>query len=147
MSEDTSSVGSIPAASRPMKRALVLAAIAAVAAPAAGSSASAAALKPIASYCSPSGDLCYGIRNRSGAIHLEVTTFERYFTRYRLCVKPARAAERCRAFPIRRQGRFFGSIVRWYGAFPSAGPGAYRVTWRLGTERLGPSLTFRLPLR
>jgi hypothetical protein len=134
---------------RMTRRSVVLAAVAALAvtAPAAGASAPAAAPKPIASYCSPSGDLCYGIRNRSGAVHLELTTFARYFTRYRLCVKPAGAAERCRAFAIRRQGRFFGSIVRWYGNYPSAGPGSYRVTWRLGTERLGPSLTFRLPLR
>jgi hypothetical protein len=42
------------------------------------------------SYCSPSGDLCYGVVRRRGAIVLRIDTIERYFARYTLCVRPPR---------------------------------------------------------
>jgi hypothetical protein len=38
--------------------------------------------KKIASYCSSSGDVCYGIFNRSGKVYLRITTAARYFGRY-----------------------------------------------------------------
>jgi hypothetical protein len=102
----------------------------------------------IGSYCSPSGDLCFGVVNRSGAVYLEITTFARYFGRYRLCVRPpAAGVERCGSFPIRRQGPVWGGSVRYGRQFPVMGPGLYRVTWKLGAKPLGPTLRFRLPLR
>jgi hypothetical protein len=100
----------------------------------------------IASYCSQTGDLCFGVLNRDGAVSLEITTVERYFGRYTLCVKPPRGASSCRGFPIRYTGKIFASRVRWYGHFPARGPGAYVVTWKSSTSPLGPRLTFRLPL-
>ena len=103
--------------------------------------------RTVASYCSPTGDVCYGAIDRSGAVYLELTTFAKYFGRYRLCVRPASRGETCRSFPVRRRGQQWGSSVRWYRNFPAAGPGVYRVTWKLGTRPLGPALRFRLPLR
>jgi hypothetical protein len=101
---------------------------------------------PLKTYCSPSGDLCYGIVRRSGAIYLELTTFEKYFSTYRLCVTPPGARERCRRYAVRRQGRLYGSIVRWRGNFPMTRAGVYRVAWKLRAP-LGPALRIRLPRR
>lgn len=96
-------------------------------------------------YCSSSGDICFGIRGRAEAVVLTITTIERYFARYRLCVRPPRGSTTCKTFQIRRSGQTYGSAVRWRVHFPDRGPGRYRVTWRLGTNRLGPTLAFRLP--
>lgn len=98
----------------------------------------------LAAYCSPSGDVCYGIFRKQGAIFLDLTTAARYFGRYSLCVRPPRGAMTCRRFAIRARGRLFGSSIRWHTGFPARGPGRYRVTWGLQTP-LGPSLAFRLP--
>jgi hypothetical protein len=128
----------------------------------------------IASYCSPSGDVCYGIFNRRGKVFLQITTAARYFNRYTLCVTllprgdGAEHAQRCGAFPLLRQsGPTWGSSVNFAKQFvgPAAHPstplpGRYRVTWRQVCARcdaraqrhsargtpLGPSLFFRLPL-
>jgi hypothetical protein len=109
--------------------------------------ATAARPRPVASYCSPSGDLCFGVIDRSGAVYLELSTFARYFGRYRLCVRsPGAAADRCGSYPIRRRGRLSGSSIKFARQFPNVGPGIYRVAWRLGADRLGPTLRFRLPL-
>lgn len=129
-------------------RSLIVAAIAAsVAAPVAVAETEAAGPRAIASYCSKSGDLCYGILNRDGAVSLEIDTFARYFDRYVLCVEPPRGARSCKSFPIRKAGRVYASKVRWHLNFPARGPGAYKVTWRLRAQALGPALEFRLPLR
>lgn len=128
---------------------LVLPALAAaVLAAALAAPADAARARPLASYCSPSGDLCFGVIDRTGAVYLELSTFARYFGRYRLCVRsPGAAAERCGSYPIRHRGRLWGSSIKFARQFPNVGPGIYRVTWRLGADRLGPTLRFRLPLR
>lgn len=101
---------------------------------------------PIASYCSRTGDLCYGVVNRSGVVSLEVSTFAQYFSRYFLCVKPPGGTSTCGNFPISKRGSFYGSRVRWHLNFPARGPGMYEVTWRLKASPLGPRLRFRLPL-
>jgi hypothetical protein len=108
----------------------------------------------IASYCSSSGDVCYGIFNRSGKIYLRITTAARYFGRYNLCVRllppgsdPAHA-QRCGLYPVFRQGgSTWGSSINYARQFPIKNPGRYRVTWKLGSSALGPPLTFRLPAR
>jgi hypothetical protein len=96
----------------------------------------------IRGYCSPSGDLCYGIFNDSGTIRFQLTLVERYFTRYRICVRPPTGATTCRSFPVKKTGATYGGAVRWQRNFPARGPGVYRVRWRLGTQALGPALTF-----
>jgi hypothetical protein len=103
-----------------------------------------AAPKTLGSYCSSSGDVCYGIVRSGGTVYLRITTFARYFSRYRLCVRSPGGGLACRTFPIRPAGSLFGSRVVWYAHFPRRGPGRYKVTWRLGERRLGPPLTFRI---
>jgi hypothetical protein len=109
--------------------------------------------KKIASYCSPSGDVCYGIFNRSHKVYLRITTAARYFGRYKLCVRllppssSAEHAQRCGSFPVfRRSGSTWGSSVNYARQYPVTVPGRYRVTWNLGASPLGPPLQFRLPL-
>ena len=109
--------------------------------------------KTIASYCSSSGDVCYGIFNRSGKVYLRITTAARYFRRYNLCVRllprgsSAEHALRCGSFPVFRQsGPTWGSSVNYARQYPVTVAGRYRVTWKLGATALGPPLQFRLPL-
>jgi hypothetical protein len=108
--------------------------------------------KTIASYCSVSGDVCYGIFNRSGKVHLELTAAAQYFKRYTLCVRrlPPRStsayAQRCGSFPVLRQSAIWGSRVNYARQYPLTFAGAYRVTWKLGGRSLGPALRFRLPV-
>jgi hypothetical protein len=106
--------------------------------------------RTLASYCSPSGDVCFGVINRSGAVYLELTTAARYFGRYRLCVRPpgggADGLLRCGSFPVLRRASGWGSSVKYARQYPLVGPGMYSVTWRLGAKPLGPTLHFRLPL-
>jgi hypothetical protein len=141
---------------------------------AAATTEAAASTTTIASYCSPSGDVCYGIFNRRGQVFLQITTAAKYFNRYTLCVTllplgdGAEHAQRCGAFPLLRQsGPTWGSSVNFAKQFvgPSSHPltplpGRYRVTWRQVCARcgaraqrhsgrgapLGPPLFFRLPL-
>jgi hypothetical protein len=112
--------------------------------------ASPATVRTLAGYCSPSGDVCYGIVDRGGDIRLELTTAARYFGRYTLCVKPpgggAAGLRRCGSFPVfRAGGGTWASSVRLRRQFPASQAGVYRVTWRLGTQPLGPTLRVRLP--
>ena len=66
----------------------------------------AAPTKTIASFCSSSGDVCYGIFNASGKVTLRITTAARYFGRYTLCVRllpplaDAAHARRCGSYPV-----------------------------------------------
>lgn len=108
--------------------------------------------RTVASYCSPSGDVCFGVFSRSRKIYLQITTAARYFSRYNLCVRllpPGNGAEhalRCGSFPVFRQGgSTWGSTVNYARQYPITNPGRYRVRWRQGSAPLGPPLYFRLP--
>ena len=97
----------------------------------------------IASHCSASGDVCYGIFDDRGVIRFQLTLAARYFARYRICVRPPLGATTCKSFPVKPVGSQFGGTVRWERNFPVRGPGRYRVTWKQGARALGPGLTFR----
>ena len=101
-------------------------------------------VEPVASHCSRSGDFCYGIRIEGDALVLAIDTYARYFDAYRLCVRGPMGEQSCGGFPIREQGRLYGSSVRWADSFADHGPGTYVATWRLQRGRLGPPLRFRL---
>ena len=126
-------------------RALVAIAVIAASLPLAAS----AAEKPrtITAYCSPSGDVCFGVLSMRGAVVLHITTAARYFTRHTICVRPPALAQRCRSFPLERLGgSACGSQRRHAKQFPARRPGVYVATWRRSTTRLGPRLRFLLPL-
>ena len=111
----------------------------------AASAAPAAAPKPVTveSYCSKTGDICFGVFRKQGAIFLDLTAAAKYFDRYTLCVRTPRRRTTCRDFRMRHDGLAFASHVRWHASFPHGGPGRYWVSWRLRTP-LGPSLSFVL---
>ena len=94
-------------------------------------------------YCSSSGDLCYGIRKQRGVVMLRITTIERYFPRYTLCVTPPGGRRGCGSFPIFKSGRAWRVDRALEPPVPERGRGRYRVQWRLGSGPLGPTLSFR----
>ena len=96
------------------------------------------------SYCSASGDVCYGISHAGGSWSLKLTLAAKYFSSYGVCVRPVGKAKRCKIFPVRRTGAHWGDKEYWSHHFPRA-PGRYRVTWWQGTSRIGPALNFTLP--
>jgi len=103
----------------------------------------------LASYCSPSGDVCYGLIRRNGVVRAELTTAAHYFNRYTLCVRPPGSGGagllRCGSFPVFRQsGSTWGSSVRLARQFPLLETGICRVTWKLASGPLGPTLRFRI---
>lgn len=97
------------------------------------------------SYCSASGDVCYGISHAGGSWSLKLTLAARYFTSYGICVRPAGKAKRCKIFAVKKIGANWGGKEFWSHHFPRA-PGRYRVTWWQGGSRIGPPLDFTLPL-
>ncbi len=100
----------------------------------------------LASYCSQSGDVCYAItRDRAGVIRFQLTTAAKYFSRYRICVRPLGTAAKCKSFAVKKVGANWGGKVIWQRNYPMRGFRKYQVTWKLGTQRLGPTLSFRLP--
>ena len=105
----------------------------------------ATAERTIAAYCSPSGDVCYGVFRRRHRVYLRISTAAHYFSRYTLCVR--HTVVRCGSFPVfRGAAGTWASTINYARQYPMTQPGRYRVTWRAGPP-LGPSLTFRLPLR
>jgi hypothetical protein len=100
----------------------------------------------IASHCSTSGDVCYGIfKGNAGLIRFQLTAAAKYFARYRICVRPLGQKTTCKRFGVKKVGANWGGTVIWQRNFPMAGPRRYQVTWKLGANRLGPSLSFTLP--
>jgi hypothetical protein len=123
-------------------RLALLAAIPAVALTLLGG-ASAAEPVRVPSYCSKSGNICYWIVEAGTAHNLRLTLDAKYFSRYRICVRPRRRAATCKSFPVKMTGAQWGGKVNWQRNFPHA-PGRYQVTWRHGLKRLGPPLNFTL---
>jgi hypothetical protein len=101
--------------------------------------------RPRVGYCSPSGDVCFGlIAGGAPPIRLGLTLAARFFSRYRLCVRAPGGAVDCRRFRVHRAGAgTFQSRVRWRRRFPDRGPGVYRVRWLHAGSALGPPITFK----
>jgi hypothetical protein len=143
-----------------MRRSLLTGLALATAVAVAGSASASSQVRPktMASYCSPSGDICYGVVNRSGAVYYELTTAALYFSRYRLCrralVSGAAGLWRCGGYPLVRRGSQWTSRVKFSGGVPAGGAN-FRVEWsqggpptkHQGGTRLGPALRFHLPAR
>ena len=100
----------------------------------------------VASYCSPSGDVCYGVfKATNGAYRFKLTLAAKYFSRYRICVKPPGRVKSCKRFAVRKTGANWGGTVIWQRNFSINGPGIYRVSWWQSGRRLGPALRVNLP--
>jgi hypothetical protein len=125
-----------------VRRCLLLALAAALVAVTPGAAADQARIK---SYCSPSGDVCYGVFQVSGQYRFKLTLAAKYFARYRICVVPLGQTKTCKSFPVKKTGAQWGGTVIWQRNFPIRGPRRYKVSWLQGTHRLGPVLAFNLP--
>ena len=100
----------------------------------------------IKSHCSASGDVCYGIsKGKLGVVRFQLTTAAKYFSRYRICVRPLGTAGKCKSVPVRKVAANWGGTVIWQKNFPMRGPRRYKVTWSQNGHRLGPSLSFTVP--
>jgi len=100
----------------------------------------------IKSYCSTTGDVCYGVfQSAAGQYRFKLTLAAKYFARYRICVLPTGETKTCKSFPVKKTGAQWGGTVIWQRNFPVRGPRRYKVSWLQGTHRLGPVLTFNLP--
>lgn len=95
------------------------------------------------SYCSASGDVCYGAFKRGAAVSLDITLAAKYFRTFRVCVTPPRGRSECERFGVRRSGATYGRSVSWNESFTNRGRGTYRVSWHGPDGRLGPSVSFR----
>jgi hypothetical protein len=101
--------------------------------------------RPRVAYCSPTGDLCYGLIARGARpIRLGLTLAARFFIRYRLCIRAPGGTVDCRRFRVHpASAGTFQSRVRWRRRFPDHGPGVYRVRWSHAGTVLGPPVTFK----
>lgn len=98
------------------------------------------------SYCSPSGDFCYGLNgDRDPKLMLNMAA--EYFPKARICVTPPDGTARtCKTYKVKLHGTIYGVRVRWSAKFPNRGSGKYKVKfYSAGTtsEGLGPSVSFR----
>ena len=125
-----------------VRRCLLLALAAALVAVAPGAAADQARIK---SYCSTTGDVCYGVFQNAGQYRFKLTLAAKYFGRYRICVLPLGQTKTCKSFPVKKTGAQWGGTVIWQRNFPIRGPRRYKVSWLRGTHRLGPVLAFNLP--
>jgi len=96
-------------------------------------------------HCARSGDYCTEtIKSPRGTVYLELRSVS-FNGRYTLCVtQPSGGPADCRFFTLRRRGDRFVSQVRWKANFPDGGTGRYSVEWKLGPQKLGPALGFRI---
>jgi hypothetical protein len=120
-----------------MRGLLLLAALAgglAVAAPAAART----------TYCSPSGDFCTSVARLHGIRYLRISTFS-FTGRVKICVRDPTATRICHSFRLRRARSLYQVKLVWKRHYPNRGAGLYRVTFFLGSARLGPVLAFRQP--
>jgi hypothetical protein len=99
----------------------------------------------VKSYCSETGDLCYGVFKTGSTYRFRLTLAAKYFRRYRVCVVPLGQSRTCKSFPVKKTGAQWGGTVVWQRNFPVRGPRGYRVSWWQSGHRLGPPLTFYLP--
>jgi hypothetical protein len=128
-----------------MRRALALMPLAAVlvATPLAASPSPARAADPL--KCAPDNQWCVGAIVRNGHRSLDIFGFEMK-GRYKVCVTPPRAKERCKAFKlVRNASGANASSVRFTRHFPHARRGTYAARWVYDGKQVGPVLRFKHP--
>lgn len=105
----------------------------------------AAALAPAAAakvtYCSPTGDYCTSVAKVKGVRYLRLTSFA-FNGRVKICVRDPKGDRVCHSFRLTKSGPAYGLNIRWARHYPNRGAGTYRVSFFLGTQRLGPVLAF-----
>ena len=110
--------------SRPaLALAIAIAPLSVLAAPASGAQSAPAGWVPVASYCSPSGDVCFGIRRKGDRIKLRLDSFVD-FGAVSFCVKKAGSQHRvCRTRSLKPGDHdLYSASILWNRQFPTAGP-------------------------
>jgi hypothetical protein len=102
-----------------LRRSILLALIAALVAVAPSAAADQTRIK---SYCSDTGDVCYGIFKNGSVYSFRLTLAAKYFQRYRICVRPLGQQATCKSFPVKKTGAAWGGTVFWQRNFPVRGP-------------------------
>ena len=121
-----------------MKRAMTVIAVAASAAAVVPATASARS-----TYCSKSGDVCYGVVKNSSPIRLQITTAAKYFSRYRLCITGPDGGRNCHRFRVKKGANgTYHSTISWPKHYPYRGKGRYKARWYASGNALGPAVTF-----
>jgi hypothetical protein len=71
-----------------------------------------------------------------------VTSFA-FTGRVRICVRAPKGGPVCRSFRlVKSRAGTYAVNIRWRRHYPDRGPGTYRVSFFLGTQQLGPTLSF-----
>jgi hypothetical protein len=103
------------------------------------------------SFCSVTGDVCYGAYGNYGrpaSPDLVLDLKDMFFKRFTICVTGPRHLRSCRHFKVHRQGAGgYGSRVRWSRHFPHDGRGIYHARWLWNRSPLGPPISFPIPFR
>ncbi|HMJ37641.1 MAG TPA: hypothetical protein VK501_27290 [Baekduia sp.] len=92
--------------------------------------------------CATANRWCTFVLSKSGRIHFDIAGFDLQ-NRYRVCVTPPSAKERCKTFGLRPNPTGANSSsVRFTTNFPHARHGRYRVRWVYEGRQLGKVLSF-----
>jgi len=92
-------------------------------------------------YCSPTGDYCTSVAKTKGVRYLTVRSFA-FNGRIKICVRDPKGGRVCHSFRMTKGGPAYVLSIRWRRHYPDRGAGTYRVSFFLGTQRLGPVLAF-----
>ena len=112
-----------------LRRNLLLALIAALVAVAPSAATDQTRVK---SYCSTTGDVCYGIFKAGSVYSFRLTLAAKYFQRYRICVRPLGAAGEVQELPGQEDRRRLGRNRVLAAQLP--GPRPARLSRHLAPE-------------
>jgi hypothetical protein len=99
----------------------------------------------VASYCSPTGDFCHSVADRSGEVILSMGQFPFDSDRYRICVIDPTRTRECETFQWSepRNGYYTGEVTL-LDNFAISEPGTYRAFWTADGYKVGKPLEFRM---
>lgn len=98
--------------------------------------------KLVDGYCSPTGDYCTSVVQRSDETFLGISTFS-FTGKYTLCTRTAEGADReCKRFRLHKDGDMYRSFVKFTAHFSPEGSDRYCASWHKFGTRLGPRVCF-----
>ncbi len=97
----------------------------------------------VKSYCSPSGDYCIAVSNRSGRAKLEISTFS--FSTYTVCLKGQGVNSCLEDITMQPDSEgIYYSRVDVIRKFHPTRAGKYKAGWFVGGSQIGKTLKFAL---
>lgn len=99
----------------------------------------------IADYCSPTGDFCHSVFDRSGDVILSMGQLSFGAGKYQICVSSPSQERQCEAFQWARAGQgYFEGEVNLEESFDIPEPGTYRAAWSTAGFQVGTPLSFQM---